>query len=195
MLEAVNKKQRRHIGAQSSASAAECTQTNKNNTSNKTKLKSKQPFSKNKRREGDRHNLTSGAIQARRLSPKGKKERREGRMKDALALGGEEGRDKLRKAAERGKYPETRGCPNGATRHAKRAVPPGGTPTRGTETSHYPEEKKTKVIAQVAASERAGAQTGAVATQRRGRRTARPRHERRIAERPWKGRPQRVTAP
>ena len=26
-------------------------------------------------------------------------------MKDALALGGEEGRDKLRKAAERGKYP------------------------------------------------------------------------------------------
>ena len=41
----------------------------------------------------------------RRLSPKGKKERREGRIKDALALGGEEGRDKLRKAAERGKYP------------------------------------------------------------------------------------------
>jgi hypothetical protein len=34
--------------------------------------------------------------------------------------------------------------------------------TRGTETSHYPEEKKTKVIAQVVASERAEAQTGAV---------------------------------
>ena len=34
--------------------------------------------------------------------------------------------------------------------------------TRGTETSHYPEEKKTKVIAQVVASERAGAQTGTV---------------------------------
>ena len=32
-------------------------------------------------------------------------------------------------------------------------------PTRGTETSQYPEEKKTKVIAQVVASERAGAQT------------------------------------
>ena len=31
--------------------------------------------------------------------------------------------------------------------------------TRGTETSQYPEEKKTKVIAQVVASERAGAQT------------------------------------
>ena len=34
--------------------------------------------------------------------------------------------------------------------------------TRGTETSKYPEEKKTKVIAQVVASERAVAQTGAV---------------------------------
>ena len=31
--------------------------------------------------------------------------------------------------------------------------------TRGTETSHYPEEKKTKVIASVVASERATAQT------------------------------------
>ena len=34
--------------------------------------------------------------------------------------------------------------------------------TRGTETSHYPEEEKTNVIAQVVASERARAQTGAV---------------------------------
>ena len=34
--------------------------------------------------------------------------------------------------------------------------------TRGTETSHYPEEEKTKVIAQVVASERAIAQTGGV---------------------------------
>jgi hypothetical protein len=33
-----------------------------------------------------------------------------------VALGGEEGRDKLRKAAERGKYLETRRCPNGETR-------------------------------------------------------------------------------
>ena len=36
--------------------------------------------------------------------------------------------------------------------------------TRGTETSQYPEEKKTKVIAQVVASERALAQTTVVAT-------------------------------
>ena len=40
-------------------------------------------------------------------------------MEDALALGGDKGRDKLRKAAARGKYPLTRGCPNGAT-HRKR---------------------------------------------------------------------------
>ncbi len=40
-------------------------------------------------------------------------------MKDALALGGDEGRDKLRKAAVRGKYPLTRGCPNGATRRKR----------------------------------------------------------------------------
>ena len=40
-------------------------------------------------------------------------------MKDALALGGEEGRDKLRKAAGRSKYPEIRGCPNGATRRKR----------------------------------------------------------------------------
>ena len=39
---------------------------------------------------------------------------------------------------------------------------PSAERTRGTETSHYPEEKKTKVIAQVVASERATAQTGAV---------------------------------
>ena len=39
-------------------------------------------------------------------------------MKDALALGGDEGRDKLRKAALRSKYPLKRGCPNGATHQA-----------------------------------------------------------------------------
>ena len=84
-------------------------------------------------------------------------------MKDALALGGEEGRDKLRKAARRGKYPLMRGCPNGATRRAAgRAIRQRRKPTRGTETSQYPEEKKVTTIAQVVASERAGAQTGSV---------------------------------
>ena len=32
---------------------------------------------------------------------------------DALAPGADEGRDKLRKAAVRSKYPSTRRCPNG----------------------------------------------------------------------------------
>ena len=41
-------------------------------------------------------------------------------------------------------------------------IPPGGRRTRGTETSHYPEEKKITMIPQVVASERGGAQTGAV---------------------------------
>ena len=45
-------------------------------------------------------------------------------MKDALAPGGEEGRDKLRKAALRGTYPAKRGCPNGATRGPKRPASP-----------------------------------------------------------------------
>ncbi len=84
-------------------------------------------------------------------------------MKDALALGGEEGRDKLRKAAGRSKYPQIRGRPNGATRRGDprhRAVCAGR--TRGTETSQYPEEKKTRVIARVAASGSARAQTGGV---------------------------------
>ena len=39
-------------------------------------------------------------------------------MADALAPDGEEGRDKLRKAAGRGKCPVIRGCPNGGTRRA-----------------------------------------------------------------------------
>ena len=82
-------------------------------------------------------------------------------MKDALALGGDEGRDKLRKAAGRSKYPLIRGYPNGATRRVN-GIPPSGRQTRGTETSQYPEEEKTKVIAQVVASERAAAQTGEV---------------------------------
>ncbi len=79
---------------------------------------------------------------------------------DALALKGEEGRDKLRKVTVRRKWPLIREYPNGATQykviyiilHSRRR-------TRGTETSHYPEEKKTKVIPQVVASERGIAQT------------------------------------
>ena len=49
------------------------------------------------------------------------------------------------------------------------ATAPGGVErTRGTETSKYPQEKKVTTIAPVAASERAAAQTGAVARPRPG---------------------------
>ena len=44
-------------------------------------------------------------------------------MGDALALGGEEGRDKLRKATGRSKYPLIRGSPNGATRRERSRHP------------------------------------------------------------------------
>ena len=61
-----------------------------------------------------------------------------------VALGGDEGRDKLRKAAVRGKCPLTRGCPNGETRAARAVHSPHRRieRTRGTETSQYPQEEK-----------------------------------------------------
>ena len=62
--------------------------------------------------------------------------------------------------------------------------------TRRTETSKYPEEKKTKVITIVAASEREGAQT----ISRDG--VVGPRHGKRIVRRTaLKGRPQGVQVP
>ena len=50
------------------------------------------------------------------LGTAGDQESKEGRRVDALALRGEEGRDKLRKAAGIGTYELIRGYPNGATR-------------------------------------------------------------------------------
>ena len=50
-----------------------------------------------------------------------KKKAKKGARGMPVALGGEEGRDKLRKAAGRGKYPLIRGYPNGAT-HRHRSV-------------------------------------------------------------------------
>ena len=78
----------------------------------------------------------------REQRPKREKARykaKEGQTVDALALRGEEGRDKLRKAAGIGKYEMIRRYPNGTTR-------PGADPvtalsagrTWGTETSKYP---------------------------------------------------------
>ena len=77
-------------------------------------------------------------------------------MEDALALRGEEGRDKLRKAAGIGKYESIRRYPNGAT-HPKKIPRVTVGQTWGTETSHYPQEEKTKVIPRVVASEKGGA--------------------------------------
>ena len=66
--------------------------------------------------------------------------------------------------------------------------------TRGTETSQYPEEKKTKVIARVVVSESAAAQTGIVEAMTGvvGPPTNPEDADSRIV---WKGKPQRVTAP
>jgi hypothetical protein len=70
-------------------------------------------------------------------------------MGDALALRGEEGRDKLRKAAGIGTYEMIRRYPNGTTRCREAASFPmlkSGRLTWGTETSKYPQEEKTIVI-------------------------------------------------
>ena len=48
----------------------------------------------------------------------GKKAKQKGHQVDALALGAEEGRDKLRKAAGRSTYPMNCRCPNGGTRRS-----------------------------------------------------------------------------
>ncbi len=90
-------------------------------------------------------------------------------MKDAWALGGDEGRDKLRKAARRGRYPLMRGCPNGATRREWSRHPPVGGGEPG-ELKHLSTRRKRKqtVMARVAASESAPAQTAGVATRRAG---------------------------
>ncbi len=73
-------------------------------------------------------------------------------MGNAQALRGEEGRDKLRKAAGIGTHDMIRRYPNGATRYIE-GITSARRQTRGTETSKYPEEEKTKVIPIVAASE------------------------------------------
>ena len=64
-------------------------------------------------------------------------------MKDALALGGDEGRDKLRKAAGRSKYPLIRGCPNGATRRGRPRHHPRGWSEPG-ELKHLSTRRKRK---------------------------------------------------
>ena len=73
-------------------------------------------------------------------------------------------------------------------------IPQGGRQTRGTETSKYPEEEKTTVIAQVVASERAGAQTGGVSAPT-GVVGPSANGQKEVSRSAWKGAPQRVKAP
>ena len=89
---------------------------------------------------------------------KGKQEQEveQERMVDAQALGDDEGRGKLRKAAGSCKRALIRRCPNGGTRLVEDQTP-ARKGTRGTETSKYPEEKRTIVIPRVVASESGGA--------------------------------------
>ena len=73
-------------------------------------------------------------------------------MGDAWAHGDDEGRGKLRKAAGSCKRTLIRRCPNGETRYTE-GIASERKVTRGTETSKYPEEKRTIVIPRVVASE------------------------------------------
>ena len=82
-------------------------------------------------------------------------------MGNAQALRGDEGRDKLRKVAGIGTYKLIRKYPNGETHYIEDIVS-ARRQTQGTETSKYLEEKKTKVIPLVVASERGKAQTSLV---------------------------------
>ena len=70
---------------------------------------------------------------------------------DALAIRGDEGRGTLRKVTGRCEQPLIRECPNGET-HPLRV--PARERTWGSETSQYPEEKKSTEIPLVVASER-----------------------------------------
>ena len=76
-----------------------------------TKLYENKEKKRPKDRE-DKHTL----VQVRKSVRTDEVKHKERRV-DAWALRAEEGRDKLRKAAGRSKYPENRGCPNGETRH------------------------------------------------------------------------------
>ena len=79
---------------------------------------------------------------------------------DALAVGGEEGRRSLRKASGSGQARDDPGMSEwGNPIPLVRYYPTCREPTRGTETSKYPEERKSNETLLVAASERRIAQT------------------------------------
>ena len=65
-------------------------------------------------------------------------------MVDALAPGGDEGRDKLRKAVGRRKWPVIRGYPNGTTRHPLLGVIPESQGGQRGELKHLSTRRKRK---------------------------------------------------
>ena len=65
-----------------------------------------------------------------------------GRTADALAQGADEGRGKPRKSRGSRTRASIPGCPNGGTRKARAFHPLSREATGGTETSKYPEERK-----------------------------------------------------
>ena len=79
-----------------------------------------------------------------------------GREEDALAPAGDEGRGQPRKCPGTSQRGLIRACPNGATRRAfARHHRMSVGPTRGTETSQYPEERK-EMIDSPSSGERTG---------------------------------------
>lgn len=68
---------------------------------------------KKAREKIERSSVRKGRVMQRYVSREAVKQK--GRRADALALGAEEGRDKLRKAAGRSKYPVIRRSPNEET--------------------------------------------------------------------------------
>lgn len=117
----------------------------------------------------------------------------QGRAADAWAPGGDEGRDKLRKARGSRKWALIPGCPNGATR------PAGGRPSTRVEAN--PPNRNI----QVGGGRENNSDTASSGERKRqspnpGRRGAPgvvgpPRDAERIAEDAWKGAPQWVTVP
>ena len=113
-----------------------------------------------------------------------------------MALRAEEGRDKLRKAAVRSKYPVTRRCPNGETRLRKPQSPYTesiGIRREPGELKHLSSRRRRKKtsISRVAASEMGRAQTRVRALWGSDCRN----DSLRIVERFWEDRPERVKAP
>ena len=113
-----------------------------------------------------------------------------------MALRADEGRDKLRKAAGRSKYPLIRRYPNGETHLDKLQVSIRQSITYGREPGelkHLSSRRKRKqhVIPEVAASETGRAQTGMRAFRGSDRRI----DSRVLAEWFWESQPERVKAP